>query len=302
MPSPSPTLATDHQPQAPVHVRPIQPEDAQACGRVAFEAHQAVSLAQGFPPEQASVDVSILWINAKIADRSARGFVAEIGGQIVGSVFLNIYPPSPVAAIGPLTVHPGAPGGVGRLLMENAIEHARRADFDRVRVVQSPAHLPSLVLYSKLGFAVREPLVLMQGTLPSAESKSGRTARPATEGDMFACNELCSRMHGFSREFELRAALAQRTAIVVQRDGKFVGYATGVGIKAHAVAETVEDLKYAMCAAPKLPGPGFLVPVRNTDLVRWLFECGAKALWPATLMTRGAYREPACAYLPSMAF
>src|SRR5258705_10207016 len=107
----------------------------------------------------------------------------------------------------------------------------------------------------------------MKGSCPRAQSKGGGSPRPAAEGDMFACNELCGRIHGFSREFELRAALAQRSAIIVQRDGKFVGYATGVGIKAHAVAETVEDLKYVMCAAPKLPGPGFFVPVRNSDLM-----------------------------------
>ena len=68
-----------------------------------------------------------------------------------------------VAVIGPLTVQPRVEGGVGRGLMEAAVSQAKKAGFSRVRLVQSPSHIRSFVLYTKSGFVLREPLFLMQG-------------------------------------------------------------------------------------------------------------------------------------------
>jgi predicted N-acetyltransferase YhbS len=285
-----------------VVIRSMSPDDAESCGRVAFAAHQAVALAHNFLPEHSSVDFSIGLMRAKISDKNAYGALAENGGQIVGSIFLNTFPPAPVAAIGPLTVDPAAAGGVGKMLMETAMKEARRRGYENVRLVQSPSHLRSLVLYTKSGFAVREPLILMQGAPSKALSLNGQSVREATQDDLLSCNGLCSRVHNFSREFELRLAIEQRVAVLVERDGKIVAYAAGVGLRGHAVAETVEDLKAVICASPKLPGPGFFVPARNNELLRWLLEAGARALWPAALMTFGSYQEPVGAFLPSIAF
>jgi hypothetical protein len=299
---PSATSETTQTPGLPVFTRAMKAEDVETCGRIAFEAQQVVARLHGFPSEQPSVEASIAMMNAKFTDPNGRGMVAERGGRIVGSVFLNTFPPASVAAIGPLTVRPDAVGGVGTLLMEHALQQSQRSGFDRVRLVQSPTHLRSLVLYSKLGFAVREPLVLMQGVLPRPEAKAGRSFRVATPEDLFPCNEMYARMHGCAREFEVQKAFEQRTLTVVQRGGKVVAYATGLGFRAHATAENVEDLKLALCAAPKLPGPGFFVPARSSELLRWLFDCGARALWPATLMSRGPYRDAPGAFLPSITY
>jgi hypothetical protein len=142
----------------------------------------------------------------------------------------------------------------------------------------------------------------MQGAPSKAAQTAGLVVRPATEEDLPSCNELCLQKHGFSREFELRSAIEQHAAVLVERAGKIVGYAAGIGLRGHAVAKTVEDLKAAICAAPKLPGPGFFVPTRQTELLRWLLESGGKALWPATLMTLGPYQETNGVFLPSIAF
>lgn len=144
-----------------VTIRTLQQADAEACGRVAFEAHSTVAAAHNFPPEQPSVDFSVGLVNAKLKDPNAWGVLAEREGRILGSIFLNTFPPAPVAAIGPLTVHPSAEGGLGRQLMDAALDEARRRRLERVRLVQSPSHTRSLVLYAKLGFEVREPLLLM---------------------------------------------------------------------------------------------------------------------------------------------
>ena len=100
-----PTSANQNQ-EASLIIRRIQPEDAESCGRIAFEAHHVVATAHNFPSEHPSVEFSIGLMKAKIADRNAYGAVAERDGRIVGSIFLNTFPPAPLAAIGPLTVDP----------------------------------------------------------------------------------------------------------------------------------------------------------------------------------------------------
>jgi predicted N-acetyltransferase YhbS len=284
-----------------VSVRRMRPEDAEACGRIGFEAHGAVAAAHGVPSEQPSVEFAVRIISGKLADPLARGFVAEWHGRIVGSIFLNTFPPAPVAVIGPLTVHPEAQGGVGRRLMGAALEEARRRGIEGVRLVQSPAHLRSLALYTKFGFDVREPLVLMQGDLPTAEAGAARV-RPATEEDVAACNAVCRRVHGLEREHELRRAIQQGVATAAERGGKLVGYAAGLGFLGHAAAETNDDLKALVAGASQILGPGFFVPTCNGELLRWLLGAGMRAAWPATLMSRGPYQPPAGAFLPSIAF
>jgi Acetyltransferase (GNAT) family len=220
-------------------------------------------------------------IKAKLADPLAHGFVAERDDRIVGSIFLNTFPPAPVAVIGPLTVQPEAQGGVGRRLMEAAVGEARRRGIGGVRLVQSPVHLRSLALYATVGFDVREPLVLMRGDLPAPEAGAARVRR-ATEADVAACNAACRRVHGLEREHELRGAIRQGVATVAERGGEPVGYAAGLGFLGHAVAETTDDLKALIAGAPAILGPGFFVPTRNGELLRWLLGAGMRAAWPAT--------------------
>lgn len=281
-------------------IRAIQPQDVEACARAAYAAHSAVAKAHNVPCEHPSPEFSLGMIGNKVKDPNAVGFVAECGGQVVGSIFLNIFPETPVAAIGPLTVDPAVEGSAtGRALMQAALDQARDRHIEQVRLVQSPSHLRSLALYVKLGFEVREPLVLVSGK-PSGEHSIDGSVRPATMDDMPACNNLCIAAHGFVRGFELRLAIAQKSARVVERDNRIRGYSTGLGLRGHAIGDTTEDLKLLIGAAPAVMGPGFFVPVRNGELLRWLFDNGCRASWPATLMTYGHYKEVARAFMPSI--
>ena len=283
-------------------IRPIRLDDADACGRAAYDAHQAVAAAHGVPPEHPSVDFSIGLIKAKVNDPNAYGCLAEEAGRILGSAFLTAFPPAPVAAVGPMTVHPSAAGGVGRRLMEQVLAEAARRDFERVRLVQSPSHLRSLALYAKMGFIVRDPLVLMHGTLPPAPGGGGRRVRPAQLGDVGHCNDVCIRVHGFAREFELAGAIRQQTALLVERSGRITGYLANLGLRGHAAADTTDDLKALISSAPGIAGPGFFVPIRNGELFAWLLRSGLRVVWPANLMSLGPYQEPAGAYMPAIAF
>src|SRR5215212_10244416 len=118
-------------------IRPVHAEDVEACGRIAFEAHQQVATMHGIPPEQPSVEFATGLMKAKVSDPNAWGVVAERDGQIIGSVFLNLFPPASVAAIGPLTVDPSAQGGTGEQLMAAALNEARHRGIERIRLVQS---------------------------------------------------------------------------------------------------------------------------------------------------------------------
>jgi GNAT superfamily N-acetyltransferase len=282
-------------------IRPIRQQDLEACARAAYSAHHAVAKAHNVPCEYPSPEFSLGMIGNKLRDPNAAGFVAECGGQVVGSIFLNMFPETPVAAIGPLTVDPAAEGSAaGHGLMQAALDEARDRHIEQVRLVQSPSHLRSLALYVKVGFEVREPLVLMSGK-PSRKAIADAGVRSATLDDIPACNDLCIKTLGFARGFELRSAITQNNAYVVQRDGHIGGYSTGLGFRGHTVGETTDDLKKLIAAAPAVIGPGFFVPIRNGELLRWLFS-DFRASWPATLMTYGRYKEVKGAFMPSIAF
>jgi hypothetical protein len=90
--------------------------------------------------------------------------------------------------------------------------------------------------------------------------------------------------------------------MVVERDGGVVGYASGSGFSHHAVAETNEDLEALLGAAPGFVGPGFLLPTRNGEVLRWCLEHGLRVVMPMTLMSTGWYQEPVGAWLPSIGF
>ena len=284
-------------------IRSIRQADAETCGKIGFQAHKAISSAHGYPSEQPSFEFAVGMIKTLLANPNSWGSLAERDGKILGSIFLHIFPRSPVAAIGPLTVDPSAEGGVGRALMEAALMEARKRDYDQVRLIQSPSHLRSFVLYTKCGFTLREPLFLMHGNpVPSILGKK-HDVRAAGSEDISACNEICISVHGFSREMELHQAIDQRVAIVnIDNTGSITGYAAGIGFFGHAVAKTNEVLKALVANASAILGPGFFLPGRNFDLLRWLLDAGFRIVWPANLMTVGNYQDPTAPFLPSIAY
>ena len=284
-------------------IRPIQQADTEACGKIGFQAHEAISSAHGYPSEQPSIEFAVGMIKTLLANQNSWGALAEREGKILGSIFLHVFPPSPVAAIGPLTVDPSAQGRVGRALMEAVLVQARKRDYDQVRLVQSPSHLRSFVLYTKCGFTLREPLYLMYGNpIPSALEKK-YDVRPAIPEDIAECNKICIAVHGFSREVELRQAIDQRVALVhIDNTGRVAGYAAGIGFFGHAVAKTNEVMKALIANTSTILGPGFFVPGRNYDLIRWLLDAGFRIVWPANLMTVGNYVDPSAPFLPSIAY
>jgi hypothetical protein len=226
--------------------------------------------------------------------------VAEAQGRIVGSNFLDER--ARIAGVGPITVDPtGQNSGVGGRLMQDVLDRAGRQGAAGVRLLQAGFHNRSLCLYTKLGFRTREPVSVLQGkslglTFPAY------TVRPATASDLAACRRICHHVHGFDRGAEVRDAIDQKTASIVEHLGRITGYTAGIAFSGHSVAETNQGLMVLIGAAPEFGGPGFLVPTRNHELFTWCLEAGLKLVFQMTLMTIGLYNEPDGAYMPSVLY
>jgi GNAT superfamily N-acetyltransferase len=283
-----------------VSVREATSEDAESCARIFYDAFESIAVRHNLPVEPPSREFTRFKVGEMLASEGFAALVAENQDEIRGSAFIDER--AVIAGIGPVTVDPSVQDhGVGRSLMEAALERERARDVAGIRLVQTAYHYRSLALYSKLGFVVREPLSVLQGT-PPALSIPGLGVRPVCEEDGAACAELCIRVHGHDRSGELRDAIGAGTARVVERPGRVCGYATGFGYGWHAVAETNQDLIALVASAEAFIGLGILVPSRNSELLRWGLEHGLRIVQQSTLMTIGLYNEPAGAYLPSIVF
>jgi predicted N-acetyltransferase YhbS len=282
------------------NIRRAQPADAEVCGRICYQAFTTLNKKFNFPPDFPSPEVAQGVISSMFGDPGFFCVVAEEDGKILGSNCMDER--SAIAGIGPITVDPAAQNmTVGRQLMMAAMDRAAERRFAGVRLVQAAFHSRSMALYAKLGFDIREPLVVMQGPA-IGEIPSGYVVRPAIAGDIAACDALCQRVHGHDRSGELADDTKEGTARVVERDGRVVAYASGVGFFGHAVAENNSDLEALLGGVDAFAGPGILVPARNTDLFHWCLSRGLRIVEPMTLMTVGLYNEPAGAYLPSIMY
>lgn len=283
-----------------VTLRHGRPEDAQACGRICYEAFKSIADQHNFPPDFPDAETAVVVLSSMLANSGFYKVVAELDGRVVGSNFMDER--NPIAGIGPISVDPAVQNrAIGRRLMQAALERVSARGFLGVRLVQAAYHRRSLSLYTKLGFDSREPLSAFQG--PALNLSIPECAvRPASEADLDACNRLCLRVHGHHRGGEMRDAIRQGVAAVAERSGRITGYASALAFFGHAVGETNDDLAALIGAAPSFEGPGFLVPSRNGELMRWCLNHGLRIVQPMTLMTIGLYNEPAGAYLPSVLF
>jgi len=226
--------------------------------------------------------------------------VAEENGQIAGSNFLweNRF----IGGVGPITVDPTCQNAAaGRKLMEQVLHRAEEIKLASVRLVQAAYHNRSLALYTKLGFNVQEPLSVIQGAALNIRLP-GYHVRAGNEADLDSCNQLCYQIHGHDRSHELAGAIKAGIFSVVEYNGMITGYTTGVGFLGHTIAETNTGLKALIGASAHFSGPGFLLPSRNAEVLRWCLQNGLRIIMPMTLMSKGLYNNPAGAFLPSVLY
>jgi predicted N-acetyltransferase YhbS len=282
-------------------IRPARKEDADALGRICYEAFAAIAQAHNFPPDLPNPDIAIGLMNMMAGSGRSFGVVAEVDGQIAGSNFMTVN--DTIFGIGPITIDPKLQNkGAGAALMRAVMERAEEESAAGVRLVQAGYHMRSLSLYLKLGFEVREHLSCLQGPA-LGERIEGYDVRAARPADADAANALCRRVHGHDRASEVTQAFGNGPpAMVVERQGRLTGYTTNIAFFGHTVGETTDDVKALIGAAEVFGGPGFLVPSRNGELLRWCLAHELRITQSMTLMTIGLYNEPAGAWLPSVLY
>ncbi len=267
-----------------VAIRPAVPADAEACGRIIYDAFKDIADRHGFPPHYPNVEVAIQRATSCISHPSIFGLVAESEGQIIGSNFLDER--DPIRGLGPITVDPQVQvRGTGRRLMEAVLERAH--DAAGVRLVQDSFNMLSMSLYASLGFEIKEPLLLMRGK-PAGKPLLGIEVRPLKSEDLDECAELCRRVHGFERLNELKDALQSLSPLVALREGRIVD----------------EDMKALLLGAAAMNAEplSFLLPVRQASFFGWCLSEGLRAVMPMTMMTMGQYQEPDGSYIPSVLY
>jgi predicted N-acetyltransferase YhbS len=283
-----------------VMIRRATVADIDACAKICYDAFTTINAEHNFPPDFPSPDVAKYVIASMFSHPKFFCVVAEQNGKVIGSNCLDER--DAIAGVGPITVGPSSQNvGAGRQLMAAVMQRAAEKNFAGVRLVQAAFHSRSMSLYAKLGFDIREPLVVMQGRA-IRRTPAGYSVRPAKFSDLDACSALCLRVHGHHRSGEMTDAIDQGTAVVAEHNGRVTAYASIIGFFGHAVAEDNEGLQALIGAAAEFAGPGFLLPSRNTQLFRWCLHHGLRVAEPMTLMSLGLYNEPAGAFLPSINF
>jgi predicted N-acetyltransferase YhbS len=281
-----------------VNLRPAAPRDASDAGLILYEAFKTVADEHGFPSDLPSAEVGAGLVGMLIEHPAFYAVVAERDGELLGTNFMDER--SIVFGIGPISVYPSAQNaGVGRILMQDALDRAATRNAVGVRLLQAAYHNRSLCLYTTLGFRTREPMSVICGPPPKV-SFAGYDVRPAQLADLTACNAICRDVHGFDRGRELKDAIARGDARVVEHLGQISGYTTLMGFLGHSVARTDFDLMALISATTTLQGPGIIVPTRNYRIFSWCLANGMRLVMQMTLMTTGLYNEPAGAYLPSI--
>jgi predicted N-acetyltransferase YhbS len=286
--------------QPKLTIRTATAEDGPACGQICYDAFSAISAAHGFPCDIPAPEAAIGLLSMMFSTPGFYAVVAEHDGRIVGSNVLTEQ--AVIQGVGPITIDPTLQNaGVGRRLMQSALDRANRNGAVGIRLVQAAFHNRSLSLYTSLGFDIREPLSCMQGRTRE-RGISGCVVRLAQPSDETACNALSQRVHGFDRRAELAHAIQGGTARVVERAGRVTGYTTNLGFFGHSTTETNIDMQAILTSSEAFAGPGILVPSRNSALLRWCLENGLRVVQPMTLMSIGLYTDPSGAWLPSVVF
>ncbi len=289
------------QAQQTVRLRPGAAGDAEVLGQICYEAFRHISEAHGFPPDFPSAEPSIGLMQMMLGSPHIYSVVAENGdGEIAGSNFL--WELDTVSGVGPITIDPEQQNSAtGRKLMEDVIRRSDEKGFPSIRLCQAAYHNRSLALYTKLGFNTVEPLSQISGTPPKVQIE-GYHVRKMTASDLGSVDEVCFAVHGHTRHNEAAAAITQGTAMVVEHDGRITGYTTGIGFFGHTVGESNQELMALIGAADQIAGPGFLLPTRNSELLRWCLDQGLRIVMPMTLMARGLYQEPRGVFFPSVLY
>jgi ribosomal protein S18 acetylase RimI-like enzyme len=282
-----------------IQLVPAEQHQVSELGRICFEAFKDVQEEHQFPLDFPNIAVARKVIGMLVQRQDFYSVAALVDGEVVGSNFLSLM--DPVAGVGPITVDLAFQGqGIGRTLMIDVIEYARRNNIKSVRLHQDAFNVASLSLYASLGFEVKTSLALMQAR-PAIEADG--SARPITEADLPAIEELSTRIYKASRRNEVAAAIRFGfSPLLRERQGRISGYIIP-GVFGHGVAETEEDVLTLIGEAARRLHPEvafFFCPLSEASLYRKVLKAGCRAIKVGNYMALGPYDPPDEVWLPSV--
>ncbi|HRQ73732.1 MAG TPA: GNAT family N-acetyltransferase [Phycisphaerales bacterium] len=286
-------MAIDLIPAEPKHLAEL----ARIC-HLAFDTlHERHRVHRDVPAEEVGAQI----IGGVLRRPDYAGAVAIEDGRVVGSNFLLLA--DEVCGVGPITVDPAVQSrGVGRLLMQWAIDEARRRRGQRphVRLFQEAVNTTSLSLYARLGFCWRDAAALMQ---PPPADTDDASVRLMTEEDVPHVRRLSAQHYGASRANDAARLLGMDLpAFVRERDGRVVGYQIAT-LFGHASAETDEDLLVlARHTARRVPPPMgvVIVPMSQSSLFRAALSAGFRVAKTLNYMSLETYDPPRGPSMPSI--
>lgn len=278
-----------------------KPEHVSELGRICYEAFKDIADRHGFPPDFPSARVARHVIGMLVERTDFYDVAAVVDGELAGSNFLSVS--DPVAGVGPITVDCAFQGrDIGRKLMQDVVDYARRHKIERVRLLQDAFNTTSLSLYASVGFDVKHAVALLR--LPPA-GKPDPSVRPLEERDLAPLDELCRRNYKSSRRNELGAAVqAGLSPLARQRDGRLMGYLIA-GMFGHGVAESEADAVAIVREAGRVTPPQrafCFCPLDNGSLFRALLQAGCRTAKMMNLMAMGPYEQPVPVWMPSVLY
>ncbi len=212
-------------------------------------------------------------------------------GRLAGSCF---YHPRPLhVSLGIMNVHPNHFGtGAGRALLQFIIDFSH-AENKPLRLTQSAINLDSFSLYNKAGFVPRHAyqdmyLQIAEGGLKQPVDGSERV-RSATPDDVTSMANLEKNVSGITREKDYLYCIENNdkywnVAVYENGSGGVDGFMISCGHPAMNIlgpgVMKSEDQAATLIlhAANQYPGrvPVFLVPVECENLVRRMYQWGAR--------------------------
>jgi GNAT superfamily N-acetyltransferase len=281
-------------------IRPVTVNDSLICGLICFNAFKSIAQQHNFPSEFPDLNNTQDLISRMVENEGFYGVVAEQNGKIIGSNFLDMR--GTIAGLGPVSIDPGIQNsGIGRSLMQEVVKYGLSQNKAGIRLNTASHHGRSQSLYTKLGFRIQAPMMILQGP-PIKAKLTSRHVRFAQNSDIEAMANLCKTVLGYDRVQEVRECILDGEALLVEQEGRITGYSTGVSFFGHSVGETNLDIKALITATSEYKGAGFLVPATNFELLNWCLEQGLKIVMGMNYMTMGLYDNPQGAYLPSVLY
>ncbi len=278
--------------------RPL-PEHIAELGRICYEAFRDIAASHGFPPDFESIQFAQGVVGLMMQQETVYSTAAFDGDAPRGSNFMNMW--SDAAGIGPISVDLATQGeGIGKRLMQDALDHARQHGIASVRLCQDSFNMRSLALYASLGFDVKEPLAYMS---LSTTAHVDDAFRPATPADYDAMDALCRDVYRISRKGEYATLTAVGfPAFVLDRGNGITGYVIGTAI-GHGVAQSDDDMLALLAGiGATTPDAHAHIAMRQGTLYRRALAAGHRNRKVMNLMTYGPYEEPQGTYCPSVMF